>query len=76
MIVYVLEITGQKHKIEIETHELIEDLKNKIYINTGFFTSQQRLIFQEKELQDHQKLSYYNILNESKIYMTLRLYGD
>lgn len=59
----------------LDLKETIRSIKFMIVDKEGIPTSQQRLIFDGKQLQDNHSLADYNIQNESIVYLTLCLRG-
>jgi len=55
--------------------DTVESLKAKIYAKEGIPTSEMRLIFAGKEMNESRALSDYNVQKAATIHMVLRLRG-
>ena len=68
-------LTGKIINIDFDSYNTIYDLKLSIRDITGIPIDQQRLTFAGMQLEDERTLEDYNIVNESTIYLILRLRG-
>ena len=69
-------MTGKHFALNVNPDSSFEDLKNEIYRADWTALDNQRLIFAEKQLEDDQELSDYQISKDSVIHLVLRLRGD
>ena len=73
MQIFVKTLTGKTITLEVKQTDLVEDVKAKIREKEGIPEEQQRLIFEEKELEDGNTLQEYNIQQDSIIHLVLYL---
>ena len=64
---------GKTFIVDLEKTDTIETIKSKLQDNEGIPIGAQRLIFAEKQLEDHKTISDYNIRDGSTIYLVLKL---
>lgn len=62
---------GKNFSIEINSYDTIEKLKNKIFIKEGIEEYFQILLFKGKTLEDDKTIEYYDIINDSIIYLLI-----
>ncbi len=72
MQIFAEKITGENIKIEVESSDTIEAVKEKIYqIDNTYLTEFQKLIFDGKEMEDGRTLADYNVQKEDTIQLLL-----
>lgn len=73
MQVFVKLIDGSNITLEVESSDMIEAVKEKIYDKTGIPSSQQILNFGGKNLEDGRSVSDCGIKRDNTIYLFLKL---
>lgn len=73
--IFLKTLAGTTKTITVNSSQTIEELKQIVEETTGNPTSQQRLVFAGRQIEDDRTLKDYNIQSESTIHMVLRLRG-
>ena len=75
MQVFVKTLIGQTITLEVQPSDTVRTLKEKLRAKEDIPPDQQRLIYSGRQLEDEERLSYYNIQNLSTIHLVLRVRG-
>jgi ubiquitin-like protein Nedd8 len=73
MYVLIKNVSGDIIKIYVIENENIESVKLKIQEKDGILFELQRIIFNGRVLDDSRSLKSYGIINESVLYLVIRL---
>jgi ubiquitin len=76
MQIFVKTLTGKTITLEVESSDIIGEIKQKIDDKEDFHPKMQRIIFNNMTLEDDKNLQHYGILAEDTIHVTLKyMYG-
>lgn len=74
MKIFVKKIDSEEIRLEVESSDTIEAVKEKIYqVDNTILPKNQKLIFGDKEMENGRTLADYQIQQESTIYLVLNL---
>lgn len=66
---------GKLSKYDVRPDEIVKEFKQKVEAKEGVQASQQRLLHQSREMMNDQRLSDYNVADQSTIELMLHLRG-
>jgi len=72
---FVITLTGKKLTLSMPFGNIVQDVKQQVFIKEGIPPNQQRLYFSSKQLEDGDTLYQCNIIKGSSIHLVLRLRG-
>lgn len=73
--IFAKQLTGRSIVLNVNPHDTINIIKQKVKNMKGIPEDQQRLIYAGKQLEDEYTVSYYNITRECTVHVVLRLTG-
>ena len=73
MLLYIKTLTGKELKINVEFNDTILIVKQKLEELEGIAPSQQRLVFNGRQLSDEKNLTEYNVIAGSYFHLVLAL---
>ena len=71
MLLHVSLMSGKTLTVEVFAHDKISDVKRLIECQTRFPSDQQRLIFEDKELDNNLTLQHYDIMPDTTFTLVL-----
>jgi ubiquitin C len=74
--IYIMHLTGKKTLLRVKSSDTVINVKKMILDKDDIELHQQRLIFDNKQLEDNLTLEYYNVQDKSAIELVLRLCGS
>ena len=75
MQIFVKIVAGKTIKLGVQITDTIANVKMKILDKEGIPFHKQRLLFAEKQLEDHQTLFGCNVFMKSTLYLVVSLTG-
>lgn len=75
MLISARTIDGKEIKLEVQPTDTIQNVKTKIQNKEGIRVGLQRLVYNDKSLENSRSLSSYGIGDESILHLVLRKYS-
>ena len=75
MKIQILSLVNKKFEISVNSNDRVRTIKDKIQEIDGIPPDQMRLVFGGAQLEDEHLISDYNITENSKIHLVLKLRG-
>jgi ubiquitin len=76
MEIFIMTLTRRSFSLRVNSSDTILNVKEKILYKDGTPVHNQRLVFDDKQLEDNLTLANYNIQEKSTIHLVLRLIGN
>lgn len=76
MQIYVKSLTGKTTTLDVESTDMIEEVKQKIRVKDGIAEADQRLIYGGQQLEDSRTLADYSVQKESVLHLVLKTRGS
>ena len=71
--IFIKTLTGQTITLQVEGSGTVEDIKSEIQYKKNIPMDDQKLIFKGMQLENHSKLTDYDIQRESTLHLVLKL---
>ncbi|CAG9834533.1 unnamed protein product [Diabrotica balteata] len=75
MLIKVVTLTGEERMLDVEPLDKILTIKEKLEEKEGIPPSQQRLVFQGKQLKDDKTVSSYKLKGGTILHLVVALRG-
>ncbi|XP_028139151.1 NEDD8-like [Diabrotica virgifera virgifera] len=75
MLIKVVTLTGEERMLDVEPFDKILTVKEKLEEKEGIPPSQQRLVFQGKQLKDDKTISSYKLKGGTVLHLVVALRG-
>jgi ubiquitin len=72
MLIFIKTLTNKIFTLDVDMYDLIADVKVKITNLYGVPPDNQRFIFAGRNIEDTKTLEYYNMQEESTLYLVFR----
>ena len=71
--IFIKTLTGKTITLQVEGSGTVGDIKSEIQYKKGIPMDDQKLIFKGMQLENHSKLTDYDIQRESTLHLVLKL---
>ena len=73
MKIFIKELTGKSHELEVNFDDTIKSIKEKLVDSEEYHIKDMIFIFSGKQLEDDKKFIEYNIKNEDTLHLIFKL---